>query len=294
MAVFHNRSDTRGSFAAARQLTFEFLERPMIGNLMQRLSSMTHDQSISPVLVSRLVSTNKEWEKMTLEIIAQGLIVPQSGRFSTLSSAFNSLDRDAAALLSQAGAIALLAKVLLARTGYSPNSFIAHMAATTRLTMLQATENSEPAFKVASAAVMHDIGFLVLAATDEEFYRHVSTNGLAGKPLIESEREHFGTDHCELGGLILMALQFADYVIAACQNHHRLDSDVSWIVKAVRSSDSAVAQLGGHLGFGAMSHQVSGASDIAAELSQEFIVKASEIVSESSRKADLVLSQDAA
>lgn len=277
-----NYRKVRTSFSIAREYAYKFLERPKIGGLMQRLAAISHDQLISPVLVARLVSSEKDWEGAIYATLRESLIVQSGRQFSNLSLAFNSLERGEEVVVAQSAAMLVLTKSMLLPTQISIRDSVARLAATTRISMILAERSGEPPLRIAPACLFHDIGYLVLAASDGEFYTKMAEMGLPQKStMLELEQAHFGTDHCEVGGLILMALQFTDYTIAACQEHHNNGIRTSWISQVVRTSESLVDQL-----------KVQSPNEISIanvpeheskfEIDEDLIIRASKIIEECS------------
>lgn len=69
------------------------------------------------------------------------------------------------------------------------------------------------------AGLLHDIGKLVLAEFLAEDYAGLLMEAV-DRPLYQRERQRFGVDHAEVGGLIAAKWQFpADLVEAICQHH---------------------------------------------------------------------------
>jgi putative nucleotidyltransferase with HDIG domain len=73
-----------------------------------------------------------------------------------------------------------------------------------------------------TAALLHDVGKLVLNTYIEgEIGNLVEVTQKEGLSLIEAEREAFGIDHAELGGIIAETWQFPSALINSIKNHHK-------------------------------------------------------------------------
>lgn len=72
-----------------------------------------------------------------------------------------------------------------------------------------------------TAALLHDLGKVVLAAVEEPAYAEVvSQVGMAGPALVEAERGRFGVDHAEIGGRLLARWRLPSALGIAVRHHH--------------------------------------------------------------------------
>ena len=81
---------------------------------------------------------------------------------------------------------------------------------------LDADEN-----RVFTAALLHDIGKLVLSAALEDSYalviRETHEHGCS---FLEAERQILGVDHAEVGGQLLAAWNFPENLASSVRHHH--------------------------------------------------------------------------
>jgi putative nucleotidyltransferase with HDIG domain len=72
-----------------------------------------------------------------------------------------------------------------------------------------------------TAALLHDVGKLVLNPFAEEKAPEMEEMLAAGHALIETEKEVLEIDHAELGGMIAAGWKFPDVLTNAIRGHHR-------------------------------------------------------------------------
>lgn len=72
-----------------------------------------------------------------------------------------------------------------------------------------------------TAALLHDIGKLVLSEALEHIYRDlVETSEAEQTPLIETEKRLLGVQHAEIGGRLLSQWKFPENIVNAVWFHH--------------------------------------------------------------------------
>jgi HD-like signal output (HDOD) protein/CheY-like chemotaxis protein len=72
-----------------------------------------------------------------------------------------------------------------------------------------------------AAALLHDIGRLVLAARATDAYAALVQTASPGRPLHELEREAFGASHAEIGALFLSLWGLPYPIVEVVLSHHR-------------------------------------------------------------------------
>ncbi|SHH84092.1 sensor domain-containing diguanylate cyclase [Desulfofustis glycolicus] len=72
------------------------------------------------------------------------------------------------------------------------------------------------------SGLLQDIGVLVLFLSDAaSFTELLDKKRISGKSLCETEKEHFGFDHTEVGSQLLKAWNLPDTIIAPIRSHHQ-------------------------------------------------------------------------
>lgn len=82
---------------------------------------------------------------------------------------------------------------------------------------LVAEEQTRQAF---TAGILHDLGRLVMIASDAAAYADVVRRVREGADARDAERAAFELDHCELGAETAAAWDFPDELVAAIAQHH--------------------------------------------------------------------------
>lgn len=97
-----------------------------------------------------------------------------------------------------------------------------HSAATAIAAKLIAGINAEDENMVFTAALLHDIGKLILSTFLEGKYDLILTETESnGCSLLEAEKTLLGIDHAELGGRILEEWSFPESLILGVRHHHK-------------------------------------------------------------------------
>ena len=293
MIYEQSRQAHRGTamHTTAKAIVVHALKRKRVGPILQRISSMTQNLDLSPVLVSRLVGMDKGWEKTVLDVTAQSLVVDSDMRFTNVTQLFNAMDPSDALLSIHAGAMVCLSTELLAPTLLKPVDFVSHMAATTRLTKVFADKLDQPGDKLAIAAIYHDIGYLVMASFDPHTYdRFPELLSGSSISLVEHEQGVFQTDHTEVGDLLLRALQFPDYVTSSAAEHHNDAGSLNTVSNIIQLADSIALQMGCSMGLGNAAFS-DPKPPAGLELNQDLINQATHLVQKSSSQARKVMAE---
>jgi len=77
--------------------------------------------------------------------------------------------------------------------------------------------------EIFTAALLHDIGKLLLGQHVEDYIEAINAQVSAEKSFQTIERDVFGTDHAEIGARILQNWSFPDNVVNAVRWHHEPD-----------------------------------------------------------------------
>ena len=85
---------------------------------------------------------------------------------------------------------------------------------------LQIAESDE----IFTAALLHDLGKLILGGFVEKDLDEIQKAAARGIPFQMAEQEVLGTDHAEIGGLMLESWSFPSELVSAVRWHHDPDS----------------------------------------------------------------------
>lgn len=78
--------------------------------------------------------------------------------------------------------------------------------------------------EIFTAALLHDLGKLILGGFVEEELEEIEKVAARGAPFQMAEQEVLGTDHAEIGGLMLESWSFPTELISAVRWHHDPDA----------------------------------------------------------------------
>jgi HD-GYP domain-containing protein (c-di-GMP phosphodiesterase class II)/DNA-binding CsgD family transcriptional regulator len=110
-----------------------------------------------------------------------------------------------------------------------------HAQAVTRVTIRVARE-VEARDEIAAAALLHDVGALVLGRADNRYARIFDPRTAAPEERIKLERTTYGLDHASLGGLLLGRWGLPKQLAGAVAAHHKAD-DGDEVATYVRLAD---------------------------------------------------------
>ncbi len=74
--------------------------------------------------------------------------------------------------------------------------------------------------------ILHDFGLLVEEQVEKEKFHEICSTCTSTRNLIILEREHFGTDHCEIGYFMSLDWNMPENTVAAIRDHHTIMEDV--------------------------------------------------------------------
>lgn len=97
-----------------------------------------------------------------------------------------------------------------------------HSVTTAIAAQLMAKELNEEQNVIFTAALLHDIGKIILANALEHIYaKIVEETERHQSALLETEKKLLGVEHAEIGGRLLARWKFPTDLIAAVQHHHQ-------------------------------------------------------------------------
>lgn len=198
--------DRVGSLPAAPSVLAELLEefRKEDHDLDRIVGLITHDPSIAAQVLKLCNSA---------EFAADH---PVNDVFEAVARVgFYQVYRMVAAVVG-AGALAIGKKGSLEMGSYWRHSVLTAVAAETL-----AARYGEGGGVAFTAALLHDIGKLVLGAAEDAAYLQLrQTVGASGQTVMQAERAQFGTDHAEVGGRLLARWHLPPHLVSAVRYHH--------------------------------------------------------------------------
>ncbi len=112
-----------------------------------------------------------------------------------------------------------------AQTGYGlrPGELWRHSVSCALISQLLANKmGQKDLHELFTASLLHDIGKLVIDSfIADNFQAMFSLMREDGFGYVAAEKEYFGIDHAELGGIIVKTWNFPQSLIEAIQNHHQ-------------------------------------------------------------------------
>lgn len=94
-----------------------------------------------------------------------------------------------------------------------------HSVATAVLTERLVAAYADPVGYEYPAALLHNIGALVILREDPPFYEELLSNSASARDVLDRERESFGEDHAQLGSRLIRAWQLPEPFREAAANH---------------------------------------------------------------------------
>ena len=105
-------------------------------------------------------------------------------------------------------------------TGIEANELLDHSATTAVAAQIVARDLGEDESLAFTAALLHDLGKIVVATVSPNFYVWVGDIEHSQVALLEAEKKVLGVTHAELGGRVLERWKFPANLSTAVQCHH--------------------------------------------------------------------------
>ncbi len=120
--------------------------------------------------------------------------------------------------------------------------------------------------EVFTAALLHDFGKLVLGAHVKDDFAAIESVAKEGIPFQIAERRVLGTDHAEVGGLLLETWSFPDSLVQTAKWHHDPDlaEEESPIIDLIHIADVLCLMIG--IGVGREGIQYQPSPDVTKRL----------------------------
>ncbi len=129
--------------------------------------------------------------------------------------------------------------------------------------------------EILTAALLHDIGKLVLGRYLKDDIEMMGLNEMPGVPFEHIERSMFGIDHAEVGANILRNWSFPTQMISAVRWHHEPDSgtESNLMIDVVHVADVLCLMIGIGVGREGLQYQPSPDASTRLGLNQDIIEK---------------------
>jgi HD-like signal output (HDOD) protein len=119
------------------------------------------------------------------------------------------------------------------------------VAASLGAELLAPRASERPPPETATAALLHDVGKLVMARfLDPALLAALAEQQAAGVTRIDAEAAVLGIDHAELGGLIARSWALPETLVQGIREHGRPRPDSAGIVHAVYVADALAKAVG--------------------------------------------------
>jgi len=126
-----------------------------------------------------------------------------------------------------------------------------------------------PPPEAATAALLHDVGKLVMARfLDPDQLARVQEREADGLTRLQAETEILGTDHAEAGGLIARSWALPDSLVRGIRDHGRPRADGDALVQAVHLADVLAKAVGADDGDGTHAEQPDDVESFTAAMGE--------------------------
>jgi len=190
---------------------------PTLPGIITRLSSLAEDGRVSVDEMARVVTSDQVLSAKVLKLV-NSPFYGFSGRISTVSKALILLGVNVVKSLAISSSIFdIMEKNIV---GLWEHSLGAAVAADIIARELNLPEREE----ISTAALLHDIGKVIIKIKLEEDYDHL-VNVIKEKelPMIDCERELFNIDHAEIGEWLGKAWLLPEKLIEPIACHHHVE-----------------------------------------------------------------------
>ena len=106
--------------------------------------------------------------------------------------------------------------------GFNPGELWKHSVTAAVAAQLIARSQGADESTVFTAALLHDVGKIVLAeALEDKYNQLLADNEVTQNPLLETEKRILGVQHAEIGGHLLARWKFPANLVSAVWFHHQ-------------------------------------------------------------------------
>jgi len=213
---------------------------PTLPGIIARLGSLAENDKVSSQEIARVVSADQVLSAKVLRLV-NSAFYGFPGRVSTVSNALILLGVNVVKSLAITSSIfEIMEKNVV---GLWEHSMGVAVAANT----LSRTLKLPDAEETATAALLHDIGKVIIKIKLQEDYGEL-TSLLRDRnmTMLEAEQELLGTDHAEIGGWLIQSWHLPEKLIEPVACHHRVEKSSTHQVKSavVHVADALVKAFG--------------------------------------------------
>lgn len=239
----HNESEIRSA-------VFSALDNKAVFNTISKLSTIVNNESISPVMITRLVVPTPEFEANIRNGLKSGIYSPEPIDFEDLRQAFAAFDQPTTWEIAVTAGLESIVRPLLARTPISTPEFLRHSLATAAGCGVIAEYLGHPKGPFLVAGLYHNVGLAVMANKSPDIYTQFVANVSGSNQTIEElESSEFGFTHEDAGSVFLMAATFPDYVWKSASDHHSPENTSDLVAASVRVCANIAHQVGCTIGL---------------------------------------------
>lgn len=188
---------------------------PTIPSILRKILEIIEDPKVSLQKISEFVASDPTLTARILKMV-NSPVYGFPGRISSVNHAMVILGLNTVkGLLIGVSVFEVMKKNMVGLWEHSLSSAI-------YARLISKRKNLEAPEEVSVAALLHDIGkVILLMAFKEEYNKILEVTKTKDDFLYEIEKEHFGITHAEIGGIVGKKWHFPLKLIEPIMNHHR-------------------------------------------------------------------------
>jgi HD-like signal output (HDOD) protein/CheY-like chemotaxis protein len=192
---------------------------PSVPTVYLEMMSAMAKPTVSPARISRIIERDSAMSAKTLQLVNSACF-GISRRITSIDQAVAFLGMDLVRDLSLSVHMFSALEPTAMRSGYRFEAEQTHLFQTARL-VKRLLNSPRHARHASTAALLHDIGNLVLAVCSPEIYKTVAQAcKTTGRPQFEIEAEMLGVTHAEVGAYLLGLWGLPHPIVEAVAYHH--------------------------------------------------------------------------
>lgn len=193
---------------------------PTLPGIITKLGSLADNDKISSQEMARVVSADQVLSAKVLRLV-NSAFYGFPGRVSTVSNALILLGVNVVKSLAITSSIfEIMEKNVVGLWEHSMGVAVAANTIAKKLHLPEAEET-------ATAALLHDIGKVIIKIKFKDDYEQFSTLIAKGMTMREAERELLGTDHAEIGGWLTNSWLLPEKLIEPVSCHHDVEKSLA-------------------------------------------------------------------